>query len=138
MNDMYSSLLCAGTELKPGRHYKLHQALDQAQEGRELAKVAEHPEPACVSPNQDPSVLFPPRVCQVSTWHLPGAVSPTLAGCPATGLSCLSCFGREAACCPGADGRAAARQLVQGNAPLWGTLAPGSYTCSFWFYSSYL
>ena len=61
MNDMYSSPLCAGTELKPGRHYKLEQSLDQAQEGRGLARVAEHPEPACVSPNQDPSVLLPPE-----------------------------------------------------------------------------
>lgn len=38
-------------------------AVPQAQERRGLAKVAEHPESAWVSPNRDPSVLALPGVC---------------------------------------------------------------------------
>jgi len=81
MNDMYSSPLRAGTELKPGSHYKLQEALDQAQERRGLGRVAEHLEPACISPNQDLSVLSPPRSLLLSQ-HLPGTLSHTSEGCP--------------------------------------------------------
>lgn len=98
----------------------MQQSLDQAQGRRELAGVAEHPESACIPPNFCPS--HSQSLLLIS--HLPGAVSPTSEGYPATGLSCLSCFGLETTCCPCANGQAVAHQLVQGNVVLRGALAP--------------
>lgn len=62
-------------EFKPGRHYKLQQALEHVHEGRGFARVAEHPKPAHVSPNQKLSVLL---------IHLAPLQAPTLGSYPPT------------------------------------------------------
>lgn len=77
MNNMHNSSLCAGMEFKPGRHYKLQQALEHVHEGRGFARVAEHPKPAHVSPNQKLSVLL---------IHLAPLQAPTLGSYPPTVL----------------------------------------------------